>query len=138
MSETPTGRSSLTVREGLAERAVRVKGLLDWARTRLDRAAALAAFAGEPTRPVGEPDILQAANVLCLAESAADDVYAALEEYRDALTLPDLLGLVEQAFDREMAAETDAEVDAWEPDAVANLPVAELAARLSRTAGATV
>jgi tagatose-1,6-bisphosphate aldolase non-catalytic subunit AgaZ/GatZ len=136
--EEPDSREQkCTVSDALADRARRLQELLDWARTRLDRAAALALLATEPPRPGGEPNIHQAADTLGLAENAADDVWTVLGEYREARTLPDLLALVEGTLDHAGAAMTDAEFDTWDPEAVAGLTVAELAARLSRLAGAT-
>ena len=132
-SPTVLEGDGLTVAEALATRAARLKEVLDWARTRLDRADALANLATEPGRPEGPLFIHDSARALGLAEGAVDDVFTVLGEERETHGLPDLLALVGQAFDRVMDALPGADVEAWESDVVARLTVGELRARLSLT-----
>jgi hypothetical protein len=123
----------LTVAQALATRAARLKAVLDWARVRLDRAAALAEFTTEPSRPEGAIELHLSAEALSLAELATSDIREAIGDYREAEAPPDITALIEFAFGRWGNALTEEEMELWEMDAVADLTVAELKARLDLT-----
>jgi len=129
---------ALIVAEALAQRAACVKRVADWARTRLDRAAALANLATEPGRPDEPPFLRDSADALLLAERLLEDVNDLLDRAEECGEVPDLLCLLEQAFDREKHAVPEsagalAGGNVWRPDYVARLTVGELRARLSLT-----
>jgi hypothetical protein len=125
----PQKYDNMTVAEALTARAGELKELVDWARTRLDRAASLVALAMEPDRPGGEPDTPHVrAEVLELAAYFCDGLRSGLEEAGSPMT--NLASLLKRAFDNEMDALGEEEVNDWDADRVARMTVGELAQAL--------
>jgi hypothetical protein len=119
----------MTVAEALSTRAGELKGLLDWARTRLDRVASLVALAIEPERPGGEPDRPDVrAGALEMAAYFCDGVRSELELGNSPMD--SLAPLLKRAFDAEMDALGEEDVHRWDPDRVARMTVGELAKAL--------
>lgn len=123
----PQKYENMTVGEALTSRAGELKVLLEWARTRLDRAASLVALATEPDWPHGGPDSPhERADELRMASRLCQDVTAVFGEQ----TEPSVTFLVERAFEAEMDALGEEEVDRWNPDRVEGMTVRELAGAL--------
>jgi len=117
---------SMTVPEALTARAAELKELLDWARTRLERAASLVALATEPRRPDGQMDFaVRRAEALSMVEALCESIGSGLKE--DPEPRPGITFLVDRAFDANMDATTREDADRWAPEKLEHMTVGELA-----------
>jgi hypothetical protein len=116
----------MTVSEALTTTAKQLKELVDWARTRLERAASLVALATEPRRPDGQMDFaVRRAEALSMVEALCESIGSGLKE--DPEPAPGITFLVGRAFDANMDATTREDADRWASEKLEHMTVGELA-----------
>jgi len=109
-----------TVAEAVAARAEELNHLFNWARRRIDQAAALVAAATEPYRPdTDEFLLLYAVEAIDLAENIADDL---ADPLGDASSGSAVCGMVEKAKVLwAKIAESKGDLSVWDPDGDSNI-----------------
>ena len=118
-------RSGMTVAEALADKAAELKATIEWARTRLDRAAALVALATEPDHPNGRPEaVWSVADALSTADRICEGVWNALQEGDEDPS--GVVFLATRALEMFGEQSTEAGMDRWNDDHVRRMTVGEL------------